>query len=424
MILRINKKNIATLILYLIIGQVIIFRFFNIHELFNKIILAAIVLLIVLGMLEKSITISLKQLNYPLFLFVILIILNGFYNGINDIYRSNVLMLIYSLMYVAYVAWYVKAFPQEMLKIMYNLRYAINIYMLINILVMIIQRQGNYFLVGFSNWENPAYWDLISGLFGYSTTHVAACFSVFVLIFDLVLIKNMNPGKTKTRFSILVFVLFVLMFWIYFSNDNVGFYIILPVTLVYWIAFSYDLKKVSRIGQVLFLLLLVLIGALFVVLIIPGAYEYLYDAVIYKITGMFESAGRGTDISHGSMERLAQVVYGLNNLDGWKFGAGLNKGGLFHNDLYGFAHFGNASAGGLTCLSGIWSLLFLSMAFAKFASGVMETRHHRFILFAGTIYMLILSFYTTLFTDISVVISVIFIALAFWYAENTGATDK
>lgn len=416
---KIKRKSICDITLYLIIGQVILFRFLDIQRSLNKVIIVCEILCFMLGKNKK------KCVNRFFVLTIGLLIINGVVLGTGETYKSNLLMLLYPFLDILYICWYLKNYETSMIKFMHKLCNPLNIYMWINILVMLVQMQGNYFMVGFSDWNNTAYWDLISGLFGYSTTHVVCMFSSFVIVYDLVSIRLLK-GNSRFYMKCNLILLVVVLFWISIINDNVAFFMVAPVTLFYWIIFSNNMRRVSRLQKVLMGLLLISCITGVMLVLFPSINTYLYDSVFYKVAGSFQVAKEGTSVSHGSMERFAQIVYGMQYLDGWKLGIGLNKSGLFSDGFLGFAHFGNASAGGMVCLAGIWSWVSISLAYGECVYDLLKinNRKRKRIFVASVWFIVLISIYTTLFTDVSIALSAFFIVVPFWYADKMNVIDK
>lgn len=417
--LIIRRKSIYDITLYLIIGQVVLFRFLNIQRSLNKVIIVCEILCFLLRRNKKI------HINRFFFLTIGLIIINGIVLGFGETYKSNVLMLLYPFLDILYICWYLERYESSMLSFMNKLCVPLNMYMWINILVMLIQMQGNYFMVGFSDWNNPAYWDLISGLFGYSTTHVVCMFSVFVIVYDLVQIRLLK-GNSRLYMKCNLILLAGALSWISLINDNNAFFLVAPTMLLYWIIFSNDMRRVSRFQKIMmgFLLIIGFTGAMLV--LFPSIKIYLYDSIFYKVVGAFQVAKEGTKVSHGSMERFAQIFYGLQYLDGWKMGIGLNKSGLFNDGFLGFAHFGNASAGGMVCLAGIWAWISISLAYAECVSNLMKinNRESKLIFVASSLFVVMISMYTTPFTDVSIALAAFFIVVAFWYADKMNVIDR
>lgn len=412
MIVNFKLRYLAKITLYLIICQVVLFRFFNIQRYANKILLVCEVICLSWG--------AKRYINFNkwIIVFIAILVANGLSFGFGTNFRSNVLMLLYPLMDILFLCWYLNKYEESSVRMIKKMCFSLNAYMWVNILVMLIQMKGTYFMVGLSDWENPAYWDLISGLFGYSTTHVVCMFSSFVILYDVVSLKTINGYKKKMmKFNIAL--LIVVLSSMSIVNDNIAFFIVAPISLIYWFLFSNNLKKVSRLEKMLLIFLMIIVIVAIIAVLFPSSKTYLYEEIFYKFVGVFQMANKGTDVTHGSMERIAQIVYGLNSLNGWKLGAGLDEVGLFHDEYFGFAHFGLANAGGMVCLCGIWSWLSLCLSYSELACKFIDYRRKKhLLLFFIILFVILLSVYTTLFTDISIALSAFFIAIPFWYAKR------
>ena len=416
--IKINLKTLSDITFGLIIGQVIIFRFFNVQGYVNKLLLLLEIICIFLNRTNKF------GLNKWLIVFGGILFLNGFYYGYGDVFWSNILMLFYPLLDIFFVGWYSKKYQFSMIRMLKKIVIPVNVYMWINIIVMLIQMRGTYFMVGYSDWENPAYWDLISGLFGYSTTHVVCMFTTGVILYDLVEIKLLK-GNSKLYMKFNIILLIIVSSWMAIINDNIAFFIVAPLSIMCWIFFSTNLKRVSKFLKICLACLTIVLLTSVTFTIAPDIRTFLYKEILYKFIGVFQVAQSGNNITHGSMERIAQIIYGLNVLNGWKLGAGFNKVGLFHNGYFGFAHFGNANAGGMVCLGGIWSWLALCLVYSENISSFLKVNKKSVIVFCFSIvFVILLSIYTTLFTDVSIALSAYFIVVVFWYANRLNIIDK
>lgn len=412
--MRLKNRTIEDAILLLIIGQVVVFRFFNIHEVMNKVILAMILILSFINSRGSKRGIRKSQrVTVGTIAVIALLALNAMLYGINDVYISNLLMLFYPFMTMSYLTWYIRKHPRDFYLGMARIKGLINAYYVINIIVIFIQMQGNYFMVGFTQAENTMYEDLISGLFGYSMTHAFCYFSVFVTVYNLAVMRTIRSRSARKMYSAYNIVLVLINCYISLINDNAQYFVILPLGLMLFKFARYRLNRVSGVQKAFAFVLVAVFALTFLISCIPGAYEMLVDNVLYKITGSIAHMSEGALVKHGSMERLALLVYGFVGARGWAFGDGFSYAGLYAPYTYGFAHFGNANIGALVCLGGVW--LFIAIIAAYFGEIIPAISLHltkeqktpyKFMI---PIFLTIVALFSQPLTDISINLCIMFI---------------
>jgi len=342
----------------LIVCQVVVFRYFNVHETMNKVIVGLIGIVIALNFLKtKNIVIRNIGLILSCILYFSMMLLNGFIFGTGRSYMNNFLMLLYPIIFMLYITWYIRKYPKRSYKTLYELRYLINIYYIVNIVVMFIQLRGTYFMVGYTNIVNDMYQDLISGLFGYSMTATVCYFSAFVICYNVVIMRTIENKLRKRLLIVYNIAIALIMAYLSTRNDNVQYFALLPLSLVLLMFSSYRLNTVSGFQKVLMITLVIITLVSLLMILSPQLMSILENSVFYKFSGAIEHMYDGANVSHGSMERLALLIYGLNYADGWKMGLGFAASGLYTPGKFGFVHFGNANIGSFVCLGGIWFFL-------------------------------------------------------------------
>lgn len=416
--LKIRIKSIADFIMILIVGQVVVFRYFNVHESVNKIIVALIAGLVVVIVCKKGRAPKICLSETSCFAFLIIFIgANGLIFGTGGSFRSNILMLLYPLIFMLFITWYVRKYQGSLYNAMLKLRYVINIYFLINIVVIMIQLQGTYFMVGYTNTENSMYQDLVSGLFGYSMTSALCYFSAFVIAYNVVISRMIKYKLKKKLFILYNISIALIMAYISTQNDNVSYFVFVPLTLVVVLFSTYRFNSVTGIQKILMIGLLCLFLIGLILAVVPGLYDTLYESVFYKFSGAIEHMYDGASVTHGSMERLALLIYGLNYADGWKMGKGLSTSGIYTPGTYGFVHFGNANIGAIVCLGGIWLYFILMLVYSSRVVKTMEFKFNKaqkiFYTIMITVYYIIVTLFSIPLTDVSVGLCVMFIMLVF-----------
>lgn len=427
--MKLKLKTIENLILLLIIGQVVVFRYFNVYETMNKVILALIALRIVLNLLMgRGNHINIKENAVGVIGVVLLLALNGLLYGNNQTFKSNVLMMFYPIMNMFYLTWYVKKYQDSFYRRMIQLKYVINIYFVINIIVMFIQLQGNYFMVGVVTQENTMYQDLVSGLLGYSMTAAVCYFSTFVMAYNVVVSDSIKGKLRKKTFTIYNIALILMMAYISTQNDNVQYFVFVSLALIILMLSKNRLSTASGLQKVILLLLVCIFGITVAISIIPGLYETLNDRVLYKFTGAIEHMYDGASVIHGSMERLALVVYGLAYADGWALGKGFSYSGVYTPYTFGFVHFGNANIGALICLGGIWFYVAMIHLYSKRLVGMIEHNAHNdqkvFFNIMIPTFLVAASTFSLPLTDVSISLCVMFILLVFGLSKYMEINEE
>lgn len=416
--MKFKIKTLENLILLLIIGQVVVFRFFNVYETMNKVILALIAVLLLLNLMRRrKPSININGETVSILIIVTLLVFNGLLYGNNSTFKSNVLMIFYPIMNMFYLTYYIKKYQDSFYRRMIQLKYVINIYYVINIIVMFIQLQGNYFLVGVVTQENPMYQDLISGLFGYSMVAAVCYFSVFVIVYNVVVSYTIKSQFNRKIFIAYNIALIVVMAYLSTQNDNVQYFAFVPLALIVMMLSRNRLNTVTGMQKVL----LVVLASIFVVTIalslIPGLYDTLNDSVFYKFTGAIEHMYDGASVTHGSMERLALVVYGLTYASGWLLGKGLSYAIVYTPYTFGFVHFGNANIGAFICLGGIWFYFAVIYLYSKRLVNTIQFNVKKdqkvFYSVMIPVFLVAASTFSIPLTDVSIGLCVMFIMLVF-----------
>lgn len=416
--MKLRIKMIENLILLLIIGQVVVFRFFNLHEIMNKIILILITILCFFYIVQgKFNRINVTGETVSILVIVSMLVINGLFYGNNSIFKSNILIMFYPLMNMFYLTYYIKKYQDSFYRKMIQLRYVINIYFIINIIVMFIQLQGDYFLVGVVTQENPMYEDLISGLLGYSMVASVCYFSVFVIIYNIVISYTVKNHFRKKIFIVYIVWLIFIMAYLSMQNDNVQYFAFLPLALIVMMLSRNRLNTVNGVQKVLLIVLVCVLGITMTLGLVPSLFEMLNDSVLYKFTGAIEHMYDGASVTHGSMERLALVVYGLTHANGWGLGKGFAYAGVFTPYTFGFVHFGNANIGAFVCLGGIWFYFAVIYLYLKRLVNMIEYNTHKnqkiFYNVVVGICLVAASTFSIPLTDVSIGLCLMFIMLAF-----------
>ena len=417
--LKLKFKWLDNIILWLIIGQVVVFRYFNVFEIANKIILSLIVIRIMIYCILNKKIVGLSKKSYSILLVFFIIVANGLIYGVNDFFRSNVLMVLYPLIDMLYLTWYIKKYQEYFYLKLYKLRYLINIYFLINIVVMFIQLQGNYFMIGVMTQKNDMYEDLVSGLLGYSMVAAVCYFSVFVILYNFVIAETIRKKVNKCIFQLYNVILLGIMAYISIQNDNVQYFAVIAIALFFMMLVQKPLNTFKRIKTICCIGAFGIIVILVALKMIPGLYDILNSNVFYKFSGALEHMFDGAAVTHGSMERLALIVYGILHANGLLVGKGLSYAGVYTPYTFGFVHFGNANIGAFICLGGIWFYLTLIYCYSsRIVSMIQFSRKDKNTLLYGiiiSILFVVASMFSIPFTEVSISLCVVFIMIVFGF---------
>ena len=416
--MKIKNRTLEDIILLLIIGQVVVFRFFNVYEIMNKVILVLTAMLLLINFIRgKKLKIGTKSEMLSIAIVVVLLLFNCFLYGCDGAFQSNMLMILYPLINVFYLTYYVKKHQEFFYKKMIQMKYLINIYFVINIIVMFIQLQGTYFLVGVVTQENTMYEDLISGLLGYSMVAAVCYFSVFVIAYNIVLSYTIKNRLRRKVFIAYTVILIGIMAYISIQNDNVQYFPFVLLALLIIMLSRNRLNTVSGLQKVLLIVLICMLAVMFALGLVPGFYELLNDSVLYKFTGSLEHMYDGSSVTHGSMERLALVVYGLTYAGGWALGKGFSYAGVYTPYTFGFVHFGNANIGAFICLGGVWLYLAIIYLYSKKIVTMIEFNDHTnrklFYRIMVCTFLVAASMFSIPLTEVSIGLCVMFIMVVF-----------
>ena len=420
--MRIKHKTIADIIMLLIIDQVVVFRYFNVYETVNKVIAVAIIILAFLSFVKNRRIEKKIHFSWSILFLIGLIVLNGYFYGVGGAYLSNILMLLYPFVFMLYITWYINKYEQCAFDTLVKWKYIINIYFIVNILVLFVQIKGVEFMWGYTTTENQSAVDKMSGLFGYSMTATLCFFSVFVVAYNMVISRTIGSKTRRKVFITYNVCLTLLMAYISTQNDNVMYFFFLPLTIIILLLSIYKLSTLSGILKFFIIILsFTIIGSL-LLLIIPDLFSKLYDSIFFKFTGAIEHMYDGASVTHGSMERLALLVYGLQHANGWHMGEGLSYSGIYTPNTYGFVHFGNANIGAIVCLAGIWFFVILVYIYSSRTMTMMPaTMKNRWGIYV-LIYLLwmLAAMFSLPFSDPSIGICLDFIMVVLALNQNIG----
>lgn len=86
---------------------------------------------------------------------------------------------------------------------------------------------------------------------------------------------------------------------------------------------------------------------------IPSVHNFLDDNVL-SMFNLVSNAYRLGNSTNGSSERIAMLLYALNEASTWFFGKGFGSSGIFASGYLGFEHFGQSDLALMLILGGFW----------------------------------------------------------------------
>lgn len=387
--------SLDSIIMWILLLQIIAFRWLNIHELINYLIIALILLRFVMSrkvsFMNRSAIAAFLLTVYSL---INMIILGGdFY-----VFTANVYRVMKCLIIFAYIAFLLTKRIDFIVAFLLRKVKFLNAWFLIQIPVILMQLNGNYALVGLRNYsvESQMREDLISGLFGlYGTPHMAL-FTCLLLSINYLYYRY--SGNNKKGILFLDFFYFVFMIWLSFQNDNKGFFVILVPYLLclYWTDLEGKMKsRGKRARTTVFKMIPVLLAAimlLYALYRIATPLREMIDYIIFTIQLGFTPG----NVARGSFERFGMISYVLFDKDHVLLGYGLGNYASDNATNFGFDHFGQSNFGSYMCLGGIvFIVLLLLYVFRVFQSIFAKSS---FSLIALVLFIS-LSIYTQLFSD-------------------------
>lgn len=218
--------------------------------------------------------------------------------------------------------------------------YFINIYMLINAIIMIIQLNNNYFLM-FHASNNLYYLDHITGMIGPNGTHRLSLVYIIGIYINYLYLNDNN--KIKCLFA-RIMIIFFITFSIYFSslNNNRAYYFLLLIFALPLIIKA--LKIVKKKSKALFKSFIALILGIITFLSFynfnPNFKKFIDDSIITEVfentANRFNASTQGDNISE---ERLDLFMYAIKNGNGLYLGKGIGKVAILGDPTMP-AHFG------------------------------------------------------------------------------------
>lgn len=235
-----------------------------------------------------------------------------------------------------------------------------NLYFIINIPIILIQMQNNYFMMRHHE-VNPMYEDHITGLIGASGTHRLTFFWLTLIIAN---IYFYNKNKNK---SMLIWIIAQLIFMVSISvyNDNTAFFVFFPIILLQVMIIF--IEKINIIRVIKFLIIIPIF-----VSIITATYNsndklqvFFNDRVMGKYYQLTNQSHKHTRHIEEEEERIQLYKYALEHGNGYKLGKGI--GSVTYGDKNMPSHFGMSEISIKTYEGGIIYLVLLILLYSYYS---------------------------------------------------------
>ncbi len=401
-------NDIDSLILAMLLSKEFILDYFGIGLSLNLIICCSILIRILCSTwrIPSFVFLSIGFLS-------ILLALNYCIGGSLVVFIGNMLRVFQVIIYALYLV-YLKRERSEFLRNMYGKgAYLFNGVLLINLLVMYIQYRCPGAFVAVSNGPALAGEDLISGLFGYGSTHVVAIYTTFVVVYDIDLLTRM---KTKGPLLIFTLVMSVLSLYIATLNDNKALFFFLPLGVILYamIWASFDSRRIRGLFIAFFVVSLVMM-----ILFWSSTFfrSFVEQNIFHSIHIAMRALEEGAYVN-GSDERFKMIVFALGHEMSWALGDGFGLAGIYQEGYVGFNHFGMSDYGSLIVLGGIWFYALLVVFYTK--SLTFDVLNHRknkgVIVFVIVILIVASSMFTQIFTQVRIAIPFLMLGYALYSA--------
>ena len=274
----------------------------------------------------------------------------------------------------------------------------INIYMLLNVIVLILEQMGYIYLSGIKAFHDFTFtytWDSVSGLFGIYGQSALAFYNSFVLLYNLIYIKHISNRKHKLILNIYNLLLLFFTLFISAISDNKIYFIFLLMFVFLFIVNScidkYEPKKI-----IIFSLIFIVFCAVtfFISYTYLDSFKGLINRILKAFIGGINTESMYTD---GSGERFGLIVHYIKQLN-LLFGNGLGNLRWAQSGGLGFKHFGISDLGTILCMGGFILLLLYFLLFNFLFKYIFENKFIRLLVFLITIVVL---FCTQIIANIS-----------------------
>ena len=413
------KKDLDLLILFVIMFQTFFGYFLGIYSFLYKLIAGIILIRLFLAPKKYK-----KQALFSLgviFTWLIVIVGNAVLHNSFRFFRDNILSITYTIVIPAFLVYLVVCKSNKFYGLFTSSFGFINIYALVNIIIIFIQLQGNGFLMNFDLTTNTAYFDHIAGLQGMDGTHRWGLLSCFIIIYDCVYLEKHCSHKYQGLLKTWIIIFAILSLYTSSLNDNKFFFILLPIFLIeyYCLKSYYNNCLTSRL---LFLAVLgIIVLTTFSTIL---SFEFFENSKIGEMISQITSYTQNIDWQNASNnnERISILIYVFMATNVFGLGKGVGEYSFFSSDsAHGIGwgtntgYWGTANLGPFIYAFGIPVCIILVLALSLLISKafVNSSNKHRFSI-ASFMFLnyALLMFYGKIMTFQGMMINYCFMLLA------------
>lgn len=226
-----TKDILDTTILTLVLLYVLVFIW---AHFMTNLIPNILPLLMIASIFVSSLKINLRKLDFvdfTLILISIVLFVSKCTNRPGPYLKDNIERIIHSLIILCYFARLVDSKSEFLRRYFKHALPILNVYYVLNMIVMFIQTSGNYFLMDTLSTGNTYYLDMITGFIGADGTHCVALFTVFMIILNLCFINDCKV-KYKPYFIGYIALSTIVSIFIATQNDNNALFVLIPTVLI------------------------------------------------------------------------------------------------------------------------------------------------------------------------------------------------
>lgn len=329
-----------------------------------------------------------------------------------DVALKNIARLYQVGLYALFLLYLIIARPVYLRALYEKGFFLLNAILVLNIMAMVFQYLAPGVLVGASDGPQLMSEDVMSGLFGYASTHSVALYTTFVIVYD---VDTACRGVLNNRVLIpYVVVISLLSIYVATLNDNKALFFFLPLGVflcwVIYLAFNY---KASGVKTAIFIPL-ILCFLVLLVFSVPVLRSFVEDYITRSIS-MIVKAWDINAYVNGSDERFKIIPYSLSLATTWRFGDGFGLADIYQMGYREFNHFGQSDFGSLVIMGGAWFYLlvicFYTKLFTKYCSVASGKR--RMLIIAIISLLVLSSAFTQVFTQVRIAIPLLMLCYAF-----------
>lgn len=280
--------------------------------------------------------------------------------------------------------------------------------LILNCFVMLLQYLRPGFLVAVSNGAIVSQEDMISGLFGYGSTHAVALFTVFVVLI------NLDAARKNSNLYLLAVIICGASLLIASLNDNKALFFFLPVSVclryIMYFGFNYEKSSIKIILSIPFLIVLIAVS----IMNIPQLYDFINNNILHSIEIAIRAFGDNAYVN-GSDERFKMIPLAFSLPNAWGLGDGIGTADFYEEGYRNFNHFGMSDFGSIAVLCGLvffFALVFFYVRCFSYPLTVANSQKKGFLLRTViAVFLIFTAIYTQPFTQVRIAIPTFLICI-------------